>query len=183
MTLGSQSGVLVVSVVCVKSGSATAISNVSSSTATTPAPTVPAPTVPAPTTSTSGRLTKICITADPGAPFTTGCQSDFYPYWNLSFCTPRATSSWALYSYSRDGSVPATIVLFDLPMSRVIWDNGTDMPSICPDSAKPLAISIGDMIPKKTVKAETFVYALRRTYKNPNGSTATQDYLLKVDVS
>ncbi|MEI7944969.1 MAG: hypothetical protein WCI25_09135 [Actinomycetes bacterium] len=183
VTLGSRTGQLIYSITCAKSGSAIAISNVSSSTATTPAPTVPAPTVPSPTTSTSGRLSKICITADPGVPFTTGCQSDFYPYWNLSFCTPRTTSSWALYSYSRDGSVPATIVLFDLPMSRVNWDNGTDMPSICPDSAKPLAISIGDMIPKKTLNAETFVYALRRTYKNPNGTTASQDYLIKVSVS
>jgi len=183
VTLGSRTGQLIYSITCEKSGSATAISNVSSSTATTPAPTVPAPTVPSPTTSTSGRLSKICITADLGVPFTTGCQSDFYPYWNLSFCTPRTTSSWALYSYSRDGSVPATIVIFKYPMSRVSWDNGTDMPSICPDSAKPLAIFIGDMIPKKTVNAETFLYALRRTYKNPNGTTASQDYLIEVSVS
>jgi len=182
VTLGSRTGQLIYSITCEKSGSATAISNVSSSTATTPAPTtpaptvpaptVPAPTVPAPTTSTSGRLTKICIVAEPGVPFNTGCQSDTYPFWSLSFCSPRSNGgAWNMYS----GFDP-------INASRVAKDVGLDVPSRCPDPSKPLWIVIGDMIPTSTVASKSFWYLVQWAYIS-NGGVATKEYQIRVTVS
>jgi len=172
VTLGSRTGQLIYSITCEKSGSATAISNVSSSTATTPAPTVPAPTVPAPTTSTSGRLSKICVGADPGVPFATGCQSNTYPLWSLSFCSPRSTSgAWSLYS----GSEPASA-------TQVAKDSGLDSPSICSDPSKPLWITLGDMIPTRITTAQSFLYFVRWAYIL-NGKVVTKDYPVRISVS
>ena len=178
ITLGSRSGTLIFTVSCSLSGSATAVAVISQAEASAPttAPNAaPAPSAaPAPTTaprtpSTTGRLSKICTYSDAGVPFTTGCQSDTYPFWSLSFCSPRTTSgAWSIYK------LESTI--------QVAKDSGLDSPSICPDASKPLWITIGDMIPTSTVTAKSFFYTVRWAYIL-NGKVVTKDYPLRVSVS
>jgi hypothetical protein len=176
ITLGSRSGNLVFTVSCSISGTATAIAvvtstevNVPAATPTTPAatPTTPAATPRAP--SSTGRLSKICTYSDAGVPFTTGCQSDTYPFWSLSFCSPRTTSgAWSIYK------IESTV--------QIMKDSGLDSPSMCPDASKPLWITIGDMIPTSTVTAKSFFYTVRWAYIL-NGKVVTKDYPIRVSVS
>jgi len=169
-TLGTRTGLLSTSVACTKSGNASAVSNVGA--ASTPTPTS-APVAPAPTTpSASGRLTKICVAADAGAPFPTGCQTDTYPFWSLSFCSPRSTSgAWNLHL--GPDATSATLV------SK---DSGLDSPSICSDPSKPLWITLGDMIPTRVTTAQSFLYLVRWAYIL-NGKVVTKDYPVRISVS
>jgi hypothetical protein len=172
ITLGSRSGTLIFTVSCSLSGSATAVAVISQAEASAPttAPSAaPAPTTAPRTPSTTGRLSKICTYSDAGVPFTTGCQSDTYPFWSLSFCSPRTTSgAWSIYK------LESTV--------QVAKDSGLDSPSICPDASKPLWITIGDMIPTSTVTAKSFFYTVRWAYIL-NGKVVTKDYPLRVSVS
>ncbi|NBO09680.1 MAG: hypothetical protein EBV30_10160, partial [Actinobacteria bacterium] len=124
------------------------------------------------TPSASGRLTKICVAADAGAPFPTGCQTDTYPFWSLSFCSPRSTSgAWNLHL--GPDATSATLV------SK---DSGLDSPSICSDPSKPLWITLGDMIPTRVTTAQSFLYLVRWAYIL-NGKVITKDYPVRISVS
>ncbi len=163
VTLGSRTGTLIYAVSCAKSGSATAVASVASASA-------PAPTTPAPTTSSgSRRLTQVCISAGAGVPFETGCQTDSYPFWGLSFCAPRSTSgAWSLY-------ISGTLI-------QVAKDSGLDSPSMCPDASKPLWITIGSMISSNTLTPQSFLYEVHWVYVS-NSKPVTVVYPIRVSVS
>jgi hypothetical protein len=153
---GGAAGTLGMTVTCQKSGVSSARILVTPKSSVTPT----TPTTPSSPATTAQRYTQVCIEGNvPSNLIKVGCQNT-YPYWGIDLCFNRYNGlAFSLYLDDYTGAN-----LRSFTTGQRMKSTGTDSPTLCPETNRPLHFTLADSIPTSVTYPSSFRANYRLVY-------------------